>query len=104
MTQRILPDALDDARSTAARLEREHAGFGLAFSALFDAAADRCRDTPRLFSPTDYGPDGVETREVFMPRFNQRVIYAVTDAEVVILAVVHAHSRPGAWTDRVEQV
>lgn len=104
MNQRILPDAMEDARLTAARLEREQSGYGLAFSALFDSAVDRCRDMPRLFAPTEDGPEGVETREVVIERFNQRVIYAVTATEIVILAVEHAHRRPGAWVRRIEEV
>ena len=43
-------------------------------------------------------PDGIETREVFIERFNQRVIYAVTDTEVVILAVEHAISNNDSAT------
>ena len=104
MTQRILPDALEDTRLTAARLERERVGYGIAFSALFDDAADRCLAAPYLYAPTEDGPAGIETREVFIERFNQRVIYAVTDTEVVILAVVHAYRRPGARAARAEQV
>jgi len=41
---------------------------------------------------------------VFIERFNQWVIYAVTDTEVVILAVVHAYRRPGSWAARAERV
>ena len=104
MTLRVTAEARSDALETEARLERERPGFGQAFTGLFDAAVVAIRNAPRQHSPTEDGPDGIETREVFVARFNQRVIYAVTDTAVVILAVVHAHSRPGAWVGRVEQV
>ena len=104
MTVRVTADAKLDALHTEARLERERAGFGTAFTNLFEAAIAAIRATPLLHSPTEDGPAGIETREVFIERFNQRVIYAVTDAEVVILAVVHAHRLPGAWAARAEQV
>ena len=74
------------------------------FAPEYDAALAAIRSAPRQHSPTEDGPGGIETREVFIARFNQRVIYAVTDAEVVILAVEHAHRRPGSWVGRAEQV
>ena len=104
MSLRILPAATTDSEETEARLESEHVGYGTAFARLLKTAIAAIRSTPRQHSPTGDGPDGTETREVFLARFNQRVIYAVTDAEVVIRAVVHTHSRPGAWAGRVEQV
>ena len=104
MTVRTLDGAQDDIDATARRLELERPGFGPAFYALYQAARSAIIAAPRQHSPTDDGPDGIETREVFMPRFNQRVIYAVTDAEVVILAVVHTHSRPGAWAGRADEI
>jgi plasmid stabilization system protein ParE len=104
MTVRTLDAAQDDIDSTARRLERERAGFGSAFFALYQAARSAIIAAPRQHSPTEDGPVGIETREVFVERFNQRVIYAATDSEVVILAVEHAHRRPGSWTARAEQV
>ena len=104
MTLCVTAGARRDALHTERRLEREQSGFGTAFSDLFETAVSAIRNAPRQHSPTDDGPDGTETREVFLARFNQRVIYAVTDAEVVILAVVHAHSRPGAWAGRVDEI
>ncbi len=104
MNFRVLPAADDDADSVERRLDREQPGYGLDFSILYRSALAAIRNAPRQHSPTDDGPDGIETREVFLARFNQRVIYAVTDAEVVILAVVHAHGRPGAWVGRADEI
>ncbi len=104
MTSRILPDASDDADTVERRLDREQPGYGLDFLILDRAALAAIRSAPRQHAPTEDGPAGIETREVFVERFNQRVIYAVTDSEVVILAVEHAHRRPGSWTARAEQV
>jgi plasmid stabilization system protein ParE len=101
MNVRVTADARLDVLQTEARLEREQSGYGTAFADLFEAAVAAIRANPRLHSPTEDGPDCVETREVFIDRFNQRVIYVVTDAEAVILTVTHAHRRPGAWAGRL---
>ena len=104
MNWRVLDDAQADADATTRRLDSERRGFGRAFADLYDVALAAIRSAPRQHAPTEDGPAGMETREVFIERFNQRVIYAVTDTEVVILAVVHAHRRPGSWAARAEQV
>lgn len=105
MNSRILPEAVEDADAVERRLDREQPGYGLDFLLLYRAALVAIRTSPRQHSPTeDDGPVGIETREVFIERFNQRVIRAVTEAEVVILAVVRAHRRPGSWAGRAERV
>ena len=104
MNVRVTAGARLDALQTEARLEREQAGFGTAFADQFEAAVAAIRATPRLHSPTEDGPEGVETREVFIARFNQRVIFVVTDGEAVILTITHAHRRPGAWVSRLDGV
>jgi len=104
MNIRILDVVQIDLDTTVRRLNAEKHGLGAAFVTLYRAARTALHLTPRQYAPTEDGPAGIETREVFIERFNQRVIYAVTDAEVVILAVVHAHRLPGAWAARAEQV
>ena len=103
MTLRILPAATVDSEETEARLESEQEGYGTAFAQLLKAAIAAIRASPRQFSPTADGPTTRETREAFIDRFNQRVIFAVADAEVVILAVVHAPRRPRSWVSRLRQ-
>jgi hypothetical protein len=104
MNWRVLNEVQEDLNAVARRLELERRGYGLAFSDLYDRALAAIIASPRQHSPTEDGPEGLETREVFIGRFNQRVICAVTDTEVVILAVEHAHRRPGSWVGRAEQV
>lgn len=104
MNLRTLDAVQADLETTVRRLNSEEYGLGAAFVALYRAARTAIHLAPRQYSPTEDGPDGVETREFFVERFNQRVIYAVTDIEVAILAVEHAHRRPSSWAGRVGQV
>ena len=57
----------------------------------------RIAATPRQFSPAEDGVPGREYREFFIERFQQRVIYLVTGEDVLVVAVVHATRREGAW-------
>ncbi len=104
MNFRILPTALADAYDVADRLELEHGGYGLAFTDLFTTATADIIANPRLYPLTSDGPRRPETRDYYIGRFRQRVIYALTATEIVILAVVHAHRRPRSWVTRLSEL
>lgn len=61
------------------------------------AAFVRIAAMPRLYSPVEDGVPGREVREYFIERFQQRVIYAMNGDNVLVVAVVHATRREGAW-------
>ena len=58
----VSPPAREDAILTQDRLEREQSGYGLAFAEEFRRAIEQIGTMPRLFSPTEDGPDDIETR------------------------------------------
>jgi len=70
---------------------------GAAFEDDVQAAFVRIAAMPRLYSPVEDGVPGREVREYFIERFQQRVIYLVTGEDVLVVAVVHATRREGAW-------
>lgn len=104
MRVRALGAARDDARAAGRRLEREERGFGRRFAGEFSRATAAIRANPRLYAPTEDGPDGYETREFFIARFNYRVIYLIWNNEAVVVAVVHAARPPGTWVPRLDEV
>lgn len=104
MKVRTIPAAREDARRAGDRLDREQRGFGARFAALFRGAVAAIRADPRLYSPTEDGPEGVETREFFIKVFEYRVVYAVWNNEAVIVAVIHAARPPGLWLPRLGDV
>jgi hypothetical protein len=57
---------------------------------------------PRRHSPVDDPHPGFEAREGYVKRFQQRVIFVIVGDEVLVVAVVHATRRPGAWHRRLD--
>ncbi len=98
---RIKDEAADDAITAAARLEHARAGLGTAFDAEFRRVIPLIGAHPWMYPHALDAPTGVEVREVFLARFNYRVIYALLPAEAVVVAVFHAARRPGAWRPRL---
>ena len=80
-------------RDSNSRPERN----GMALQEEFERAVSLIAQTPRLFSPAEDGIPGREIREYFIERFQQRVIYMMTGDDVLVVAVVHASRREGAW-------
>ncbi|QJW96100.1 type II toxin-antitoxin system RelE/ParE family toxin [Frigoriglobus tundricola] len=70
---------------------------GGALLAEIEAAFVRIAEMPRLCSPVEDGVPGCEIREYFIERFRQRVIYLMNGDDVLVVAVVHATRRTGAW-------
>ena len=101
MTLRLLECVREDVAEIADRLDRESDGLGSEFESDVRKAIDAIELTPRLFSPTTDGPENYETREFFIRRFACRVIYAVQESEIVVVAAVHARRRPGVWRKRL---
>ena len=97
MTVLVAPAALEDVDAAARRLEGEHPGYGLALADLFDAAVDAIRQGPRQHPRADDAPAGLEVREVFIRRFDYRVLYLLAAEAATVLRVVHARRRPGTW-------
>lgn len=104
MNFRFVFAARQDVLDTEQRLEGEHPGYGEAFADEILAASLAIIANPRLYPLTSDGPRRPETRECYIGRFCQRVIYALTATEIVILAVVHAHRRPRSWVARLSEL
>jgi plasmid stabilization system protein ParE len=70
---------------------------GAAFENEVEAAFARIAAAPRRYSPVEDGVPGREIREYFIERFQQRVIYLMNGDDVLVIAVVRATRREGAW-------
>ena len=88
-----------DAQVTAAAAyyDSKPNGYGDEFKAEFAKAARAIMANPRQYALAEDGVPGREIREYFIKRFQQRVIYLMTGDDVLVVAVVHASRREGAW-------
>jgi len=75
--------------------------YGRAFTRDFKLATKRIAANPRSYSPAEDGIEGLEVREYFIERFEQRVLDVMSDSVVSIVAVVHVSRREGSWRRRL---
>ncbi|MDB5307897.1 MAG: type toxin-antitoxin system RelE/ParE family toxin [Gemmataceae bacterium] len=88
--------------ATAARFYNSRPGrYGAAFKREFAGAGRAIAANPRMYPPVEDGLPEREIREFYIDRFEQRVIYAIREGNVIVFAVVHASARPESWHDRL---
>lgn len=93
----VTPAAEADVIATALALDRPPGCHGDAFHEELREAYRKIGEMPRLHAPVEDGIAGLEVREYFIARFRQRVIYVVSGDDALVVAVIHAARRPGAW-------
>lgn len=93
----VSPAAQADVTTAALAYDRQPGQYGNAFNQEVREAIRRIGEAPRQYSPVEDGIPGLEIREYFIERFQQRVIYLVTGEDVLVVAVTHASRREGAW-------
>ena len=97
MSVTVSPAAQADVTASALWYDQQPDQYGAAFNEAVRDAVRKIGEAPRLYSPAEDGIPGREFRECFIARFQQRVIYLVTGEDVLVVAVVHALRREGAW-------
>ncbi|MDY3558836.1 type II toxin-antitoxin system RelE/ParE family toxin [Gemmata sp. JC673] len=97
MSFAVSPAASADVIATSAAYDRKPGRYGQEFENEVDVAFLRIAETPRTFPLVEDDVPGREVREFFIERFQQRVIYQVRGEDVLVVAVIHASRRPGAW-------
>ena len=98
MTPRLeyLDEALDEAEQAARWYADRSPTAAAGFADELDVAAAAIGQAPETWPPYDHG-----TRRFLLRRFPYFLVYRVEPERVVIVAVAHAHRRPGYWKDRV---
>lgn len=90
-----LQEALEEAEEAARWYAERSPTAAAAFTDLLDVAAEAVQQAPEAWPPYDHG-----TRRFLLRRFPYFLVYRVEPTRVVIVAVAHAHRRPGYWKDR----
>ena len=98
MTRRLeyLDDALDEAEEAARWYAERSPTAAAGFTDELDVAAAAIERAPESWPQYDHG-----TRRFLLRRFPYFLVYRIELTRVVIVAVAHAHRRPGYWKDRL---
>lgn len=94
-TIEILQEAVEEAEAAARWYAQRSLTAALEFSDELDAAESAIARLPEAWPRFDHN-----TRRYLLRRFPFSVIYRVDARRVVIVAVAHAHRRPGYWASR----
>jgi plasmid stabilization system protein ParE len=65
---------------------------------------DAVAANPRMYSPAENAPPGIEVRYYFLPRTSYRIVYVVLPTETVVLALAHGRRGTDPWLSRLPQV
>lgn len=101
MTVDVLPEAREELRDAGIYFDSLRPSRYDAFMAEWNAGVARIVAAPRLHSPADDAPPGVEVRHYILPRFQRRIVYMLTGDAIVILALAHTRRKPGYWHNRL---
>lgn len=91
----FLEQAVAEAEDAARWYAERSAVAGAAFVNELDGAVAAILRTPETWPPFDHG-----TRRFLLHRFPYFIVYRITETSVIVVAVVHAHRRPGYWKAR----
>ena len=91
------PEAEQEFIEAAAYYERNVTGLGERFGSEVLYAIERLLEYPELGSPID------GLRRLTLTRFPYFLIYSFTADLLQVVAVAHAHRRPGYWRSRVNR-
>ena len=84
-----------DVDRTVSWYESERAGLGVEFLQDLNVILERVEENPFQFPIVHE-----ETRRGMLSRFPYGVFFTVSDAEILVLAIVHLHRHPDTWKRR----
>jgi plasmid stabilization system protein ParE len=91
----ILDQALAEAEDAARWYADRSPTAAAAFVEELERAVAAIERAPETWPPYDHG-----TRRFLLQRFPYSVVYQVTRTQLIVVAIVHAHRRPGYWKGR----
>jgi len=99
MNYRFHRAALAEHLDEVAFYESRLPGLGADYLAEFESVMARICATPTVYPPVGT-PD---IRKAGLKRFPFHVIYQVTSAQIVVLAIAHQCRRPAYWAGRIRR-
>lgn len=89
------PEAESELAEAVSFYELRLSGLGIALAVEVERIISLLRDHTEAGSP--YGPG---CRSLMLSRFPYRLVYRMTTAGLLVVAVAHLHRRPGYWRRR----
>ncbi len=96
MTIVLLEPALAELDEAVEYYESQAVGLGASFLEEFSRSVQLIHAHPLAWHPL-----GENTRRCRLTRFPYGVVYAVTDEEIIVVAIAHLHRRPKYWLSRM---
>jgi hypothetical protein len=99
----FLQEASDEMSAAALWYEERGAGIGSRFLDEVDAAVEHIERNPALgarWHVTQIA-EHIEVRRLPLRRYPYLIVYVVEPA-LTVVAIAHAHRRPGYWAERVK--
>lgn len=97
-TLEFLDEALEEAEEAARWYAERSAMAAAGFAEELDGAITHIERAPTTWPAHEHN-----TRRFLLRRFPYSVVYRVEATRVVIVAVAHAHRRPGYWRERLRE-
>jgi plasmid stabilization system protein ParE len=93
----FLDDAIEEAEAAARWYADRSPLAATGFADEIVAAVEAIQRTPDAWPAYDHG-----TRRFLLRRYPYFIVYSVEPSSIVVIAVAHAHRRPGYWRVRIE--
>jgi plasmid stabilization system protein ParE len=93
----FLPLAKQELAAAKRYYERQQPGLGERFKGAADSAGRRI-----ALHPLAWAIERDPIRRCLLDGFPYKLLYAVRDHEIVVMAVAHQHRLPDYWLDRVD--
>jgi toxin ParE1/3/4 len=98
----VHPEAEQEAEEAAEWYAARSPNLGIEFARQYALAVEWISDDPKMYPLAEDAPPDIECRNMTrLGRFPYRVVYAIVENSLYIVAVAHTSRRPGYWQDRL---
>ena len=98
MRYSFLEPAREELEKAVAHYENEREGLGKEFAEEVDNTIQRILNYPAAWTPLSN-----TIRRCRTNRFPYGIVYGIREDEVIIVAVMHLHQKPGYWKTRLDK-
>ena len=96
---KLLAEAEAEVDDAVRYYDRQRLGLGADFATEVRDGVARIRRNPLAWLRLSK-----RIRRIRLTRFPYGLVYAPLEGEIVVVAVMHLHRKPGYWTDRLSQI